>query len=68
VTLLVPLQGPRELSIHVCVLVSLFSSLVTITSCSFYSLKEVQGYRMLVHGVILVGEGAPRPRVGLIRW
>jgi hypothetical protein len=23
---------------------------------------------MLVRGVILVGEGAPRPREGLIRW
>jgi hypothetical protein len=23
---------------------------------------------MLSHGVILVGEGAPRPREGLIRW
>jgi hypothetical protein len=68
VTLLVPLQGLGELSVHVCVLVSLFSSLVTVTACSFYSLKEVQGYRMLVRGVTLVGEGAPRPREGLIRW
>jgi hypothetical protein len=67
-TLLVPLQGPRELSIHACVLVSLFSSLVTVTACSFYRLKEVQGYKMLVRGVTLVGEGAPRPREGLIRW
>jgi hypothetical protein len=68
VTLLVPLQGPRELFVHVCVLVSLFSSLVMVTACSFYSLKEVQGYRILVRGVTLVREGAPRPREGLIRW
>jgi hypothetical protein len=40
----------------------------TVPACSFYSLKEVQGYKMLAHGVILVGEGALRPREGLIRW
>jgi hypothetical protein len=28
----------------------------------------VQGYKILVHGVTLAGEGAQRPRVGLIRW
>jgi hypothetical protein len=39
----------------------------TVLACSFYSLKEVQGYRMLVCGVTLVGEGAQRPREGLIR-
>jgi hypothetical protein len=38
-----------------------------VPACTFYSLKEVQGYKMLVRGVILVGEGAPRPREGLIR-
>jgi hypothetical protein len=26
--------------------------------CSFYSLKEVQGYMMLVYGVTFSGEGA----------
>jgi hypothetical protein len=39
----------------------------TVPACFFYSLKEVQGYKMLLHGVILVG-GAQRPREGLIRW
>jgi hypothetical protein len=37
-------------------------------ACSFYSLKEVHGYEMLVRGVILVGEIAPGPREGLIWW
>jgi hypothetical protein len=27
-----------------------------ILACSFYSLKEVQGYKMLAHGVTLTGE------------
>jgi hypothetical protein len=40
----------------------------TIPACSFYSPKEVQGYKMLVRGAILVGEGAPRPQEGLIWW
>jgi hypothetical protein len=40
----------------------------TVPACSFYSLKKVQGYKMLVHGMILVGERAPRPREGLIWW
>jgi hypothetical protein len=40
----------------------------TVPACSFYNLKEVQGYKMLVRGVIFVGEGAQRPREGLIRW
>jgi hypothetical protein len=35
-------------------------------ACFFYSLKEVQGYKMLVRGVILVGERALGPREGLI--
>jgi hypothetical protein len=39
-----------------------------IPTCSFYSLKEVQGYKMLSCGVTLAGEGAQRPREGLIRW
>jgi hypothetical protein len=43
-------------------------SIGTVPACSFYSLKEVQGYKMLVCGVILVGEGAQRHRKGLIRW
>jgi hypothetical protein len=40
----------------------------TVPACSFYSLKEVQGYKMLVRGVILVGEIAPGPQEGLIWW
>jgi hypothetical protein len=40
----------------------------TVPACSFYSLKEVQGYKTLVRGVILVGEIAPGPREGLIWW
>jgi hypothetical protein len=40
----------------------------TVPACSFYSLKEVQGYKMLVRGVILVGEIALGPREGLIWW
>jgi hypothetical protein len=39
-----------------------------VPACSFYSLKEVQGYKTLARGVILVGEGAQRPWEGLIRW
>jgi hypothetical protein len=39
-----------------------------IPTSSFYSLKEVQGYKILVRGAIFVGEGAQRPREGLIRW
>jgi hypothetical protein len=50
----------------VCSCVSSF--LRAVPACSFYSLKEVQGYKMLVHGAILVGERAPRPREGLIWW
>jgi hypothetical protein len=46
----------------------LFSSLEMILACSFYRLKEVQGYKMLVCGVTLAGGGAWRPREGLIRW
>jgi hypothetical protein len=38
----------------------------TVPACSFYSLKEVQGYKVLVRGTILVGERAPRPQEGLI--
>jgi hypothetical protein len=37
---------------------SLFSSSGTVSARSFYSFKEVQGYKMFVGGVILVGEGA----------
>jgi hypothetical protein len=59
VTLPEPSQGPGVLC--VC-------AFVAVSTCSFYSLKEVQGYKMLVHGVILVGERAPRPREGLIWW
>jgi hypothetical protein len=49
----------------ICLCVVVFG---TVPACSFYSLKEVQGYNMLACGVILVGEGAQRPREGLIRW
>jgi hypothetical protein len=62
VTLLVPLQGLGELS--VCVP----PPFGTVPACSFYSRKEVQSYKMLARGVIVVGEGARRPREGLIRW
>jgi hypothetical protein len=70
VTLLVPSQGLGELSIRLSVLFLLLFlslSLGTIPACSFYSLKEVQGYKILIRGVTLVGEGAQRPREGLIR-
>jgi hypothetical protein len=40
----------------------------TVPACSFYSLKEVQNYKVLVRGAILVGERAPRPQEGLIWW
>jgi hypothetical protein len=64
VTLLEPSQGPEELSTRVscCVVIGM------VHACSFYSLKEVQGYKTLTRGVILVGEGAQRPWEGLIRW
>jgi hypothetical protein len=70
VTLLVPSQGPRELSVRVlsCFVLLLWLSSGTVPACSFYSLKEVQGYKILVRGVTLAGEGAQKPREGLIRW
>jgi hypothetical protein len=74
VTLLVPSQGPGELSVRVLPRFVLlwwlffFRPLGMIPTCSFYSLKEVQGYKMLACGVTLAGEGAQRPREGLIRW
>jgi hypothetical protein len=73
VTLLVPSQGPGELYIRVLlcvvmVVVLFFLSPGMIPACSFYSLKEVQGYKILARGVTLAGEGAQRPREGLIRW
>jgi hypothetical protein len=62
-TLLVTSQGPGELSASVlcCVAVVvllLFSvgPLGMISACSFYSLKEVQGYKMLAYGVTLLVE------------
>jgi hypothetical protein len=64
VTLLMPSQGPGEL--YVCV--SILLSLGMVHAFSFYSLKEVRGYKMLIRGVTLVGEGAQRPQEGLIRW
>jgi hypothetical protein len=74
VTLLVPSQGPGELSVHVlsCFVLLwwlfLFRPLGMISVCSFYSLKEVQGYKILARGVTFAGEGAQRPRESLIRW
>jgi hypothetical protein len=62
VTLPEPSQGLGELCVRA------FVCLRTVPACSFYSLKEVQGYKMLVHVVILVGERAPRPQEGLIWW
>jgi hypothetical protein len=53
-TLLEPSQGPGELCVRV------MSPSRVVPACPFYSLKEVQGYRMLVRGVILVGEREPR--------
>jgi hypothetical protein len=47
---------------------SFFLSPGMIPACSFYSLKEVQGYKILARGMTLAGEGAQRPREGLIRW
>jgi hypothetical protein len=35
-----------------------FSIFGIVPVCSFYSFKEVQGYKMFVGGVILIGEGA----------
>jgi hypothetical protein len=64
VTLLVPSQDPEELSVRVSRVVVVWNGPV----CSFYSLKEVRSYKILVHGVTLVGEEAQRPREGLIRW
>jgi hypothetical protein len=40
----------------------------TVSACSFYILKEVQGYKMSVRVAIFVGEGAHRPHGGLIWW
>jgi hypothetical protein len=54
VTLLVSSQGRGELFVRVSVSWN-------DPTRSFCSLKEVQGYKMLVRGVILVGEGAQRP-------
>jgi hypothetical protein len=72
VTLLEPSQGSGESCAHVlfcaCVRVPLFFRPCprTVPACSFYSLKEVQGYKMLVHGRSLLekqpqGLGGPYP-------
>jgi hypothetical protein len=45
-----------------------FSSLEMIHACSFYSLKEVQGYMMLAYGVTLPVEEPGGLRKGLIWW
>jgi hypothetical protein len=64
-------RSPRKIQkscvfVCACVLFSLERSL----HASFYSLKEVQAYKILVRGVILVRERerAPRPQEGLIWW
>jgi hypothetical protein len=63
-TLLEPSQGLGELSARVSlcvvavVVLSSPGSLGMIPACSFYSLKEVQGYKMLACGVTLAGGGA----------
>jgi hypothetical protein len=71
VTLLETSRGLGELSVHACVLCcfvarGLSPPFGTVPTCSFYSLKEVQGYKTSVRGVIFVEEGAHRPREGLI--
>jgi hypothetical protein len=63
VTLLEPSQGPEELCVAAVVLLLLFVSVCflvprTVPACSFYSLKEVQCYKMLVCGAILERERA----------
>jgi hypothetical protein len=73
VTLSEPSQGPGEscarVLSYVCVMPSSsFSYPRTVPACSFYSLKEVQGYKMLVHGTILAREVAQGPREVLIWW
>jgi hypothetical protein len=45
---------------------SLFRVSRMVLACSFYSLKEVQGYKMLCVRESLVGEAASGPRGGLI--
>jgi hypothetical protein len=39
-----------------------------IPTCSFYSLKEVQGYKMLAYGVTLLVEEPEGLRRAFIRW
>jgi hypothetical protein len=46
---------------------SLFRVSRMVPACSFYSLKEVQGYKILCVREIIVGEAASGPRGGLIR-
>jgi hypothetical protein len=64
VTLLVLSQGPGELSVRVLSRFVLlwwlffFRPLGMIPACSFYSLKEVQGYKLLARSVTFAGEGA----------
>jgi hypothetical protein len=72
-TLLEPSQGPGELSARILVFVLLraffffpSSSLEMIPACSFYSLKEVQGYNSIGIRCDLEGRGAWRPRKDLI--
>jgi hypothetical protein len=60
-TLLVPSQGPGELSARVlrcvAVVVILFFTVPRmIPVCPFYRLKEVQGYKILAGGVTLLEE------------
>jgi hypothetical protein len=55
VTLLVTSHGLGELCVHVSFLFH-FLYLGMISACSFYSLKEVQGYRILAYCVIFLVE------------
>jgi hypothetical protein len=53
---------PDRLFLCVCLCVCVCR---TVPACSFYSLKEVQGYKTLGMWVILVEEAARRPREAL---
>jgi hypothetical protein len=46
------------LALCCCGRCSFFLSPGMISACSFYSLKEVQGYKILARGVTLAGEEA----------
>jgi hypothetical protein len=60
-------ESYQFVSLSLCVVVLVLFSR-TVPACFLYSLKEVQSYKILVRGVTLAGEGAQRPREGLIWW